>query len=714
MSPEGEELHAEDNLYFHNTQMQSIHEETLAEESHAQAIQRSISRLSSFKHEDTDSESPIPVQKVIRQIKKTNTNTNTTKTKKRKLKVSKPRKNMSLSESVRQMYGSRKNGEQQGSIDGFLMSRFGDVDGCNESDRSSKLISQGEWESLSKFHEESNEKDKLLRKKIQRYYSEPQEELGEGCGMLSQASADPETKMTKEELESLYDLDSSTVFNQTTISAIGDMLEPTQVSEPCVVILSQTKVQSEALTQEDGADASVQEIKSSVPTQELFSTPEFVPAPLEQPVNKEMCSDQLIVVLEENVQSTQADDSDIVELILDSDPEPEEVSTKVQVLRSIYDSSGPVNDKQPSVASETVESDSTPIVSPVKTLQGTRMHVVQVASSNPLSPIKIVEENTEQQEEVFTDVESIYSTARTSFGTPKHTSPVILLELSDTDCGDNDNDVEPLSSMPMVKTVPKKRMRTTVLQVSAALKVQNYTDEKNNIKLRKIGDDIPVEVPTKDVEYEEIPDSQELVGGEGDNSVSIIEITREVHNNDYTGDESTDLFQVGLNKQDTCEDTSSPVVQIGGVENDILDSSLIEPVPEPESVPVPEEVQEQPQPTAIDKHTATQLREKFQLWGLKPVRGKEKMVEILQGISNFILPEHELLAVADKQELQSCIFRKLDAVIREGRAMYDRILSFEPIRLEELQLMLQSQDHYLELDVLRLYCDSSGITTTNA
>ena len=61
--------------------MQSIHEETLAEESHAQAIQRSISRLSSFKHEDTDSESPIPVQKVIRHIKKTNTNTNTTKTK---------------------------------------------------------------------------------------------------------------------------------------------------------------------------------------------------------------------------------------------------------------------------------------------------------------------------------------------------------------------------------------------------------------------------------------------------------------------------------------------------------------------------------------------------------------------------------------------------------------------------------------------------------
>lgn len=81
----GDNQRLHNDLYFHSTQMQSIHEETLAEESHADVTRKSISRLSSFKHEDTNTESVVSIQKPIRKITTNNTS-------KRKLKAAKPRR----------------------------------------------------------------------------------------------------------------------------------------------------------------------------------------------------------------------------------------------------------------------------------------------------------------------------------------------------------------------------------------------------------------------------------------------------------------------------------------------------------------------------------------------------------------------------------------------------------------------------------------------
>ncbi|RCK58879.1 Structure-specific endonuclease subunit SLX4 2 [Candida viswanathii] len=607
--------------------MQSIHEETIAQESHEKAIRRSISLLSSFKHEAAELGSAAtepPAPKVVRQI--------TTKSNRRKLTGKEEGK--SVGETRRPA-----SAKLQGCIDGFLRNDFGHLDG--ENGRSSKLLSHAEWEAFAEGYEKTCVRDKSMRKSIQRYYRGHEEERKNTCWWwcFEQAMSGPDEKMTKEELKSMYDLDSSFLISGSTITTDEDR---DAEEGPFTVVLSQTKSQpvEEELNLYAHAD-SIQEIQ---PTQELFNTPAYDPQDTE---NK---SDPLIIVLEEKVVSTQPDPEE-AEIILDSEPEPEVVSSKVQVLRSMNEST-PAKPKQPSVEVEEVVSDSTPIASPVKA-QLPRKNVVQVPSSEPASPIKQHLPPANGEEEVFTGIESIYSTARTSFDTPKHASPVILLSLE----SDTDEDEELVSSMPAVKPTPKKRMRSTVLEISAALRVQNYTDERNNIKLRKIGKGTPKKVAEND-DDEVIPDSQEV----DDNSVSIVEITRKVPAVDYSGDESTDLFQ----------------------------------------------------PDELSKLTATQLREKFKLWELKPVQGKLKMVDILHGISNFILPEQLLLVLTDKQQLQRCIFSKLNNVIRDDPFWYDRVLSFEPIRLEDLQAFLHAQCHSLELDVLRAYCDSTGITTTNA
>ena len=87
--------------------------------------------------------------------------------------------------------------------------------------------------------------------------------------------------------------------------------------------------------------------------------------------------------------------------------------------------------------------------------------------------------------------------------------------------------------MPYKKPHSTKRLRTTTLEISAALRVKNYTDPKNNITVKKLGEEIKREFIDLD---NEIPDSESL---DDDTGFSIIEITRQVEeckepaNDDY-------------------------------------------------------------------------------------------------------------------------------------------------------------------------------------
>ena len=107
-------------LYFHSTQMQSIHESLQQEENQRLYLQTSIKKLESFKHVNNDSSNNSNSGAVsVVQIKKK------AATKKRKLMARKPnvKKPKSLSEAVRQAFEKDKFAyftNNQAKIDDFL------------------------------------------------------------------------------------------------------------------------------------------------------------------------------------------------------------------------------------------------------------------------------------------------------------------------------------------------------------------------------------------------------------------------------------------------------------------------------------------------------------------------------------------------------------------------------------------------------------------
>lgn len=100
------------------------------------------------------------------------------------------------------------------------------------------------------------------------------------------------------------------------------------------------------------------------------------------------------------------------------------------------------------------------------------------------SPIKLVLESPLKKHIniEFSDSESIYSTAVSQFGTPKQTTsflPEVLTQKVGSPPLDACSDSEPtgvVSSMPYKKPHSTKRLRTTTLEISAALRVKNYTE----------------------------------------------------------------------------------------------------------------------------------------------------------------------------------------------------------------------------------------------
>ena len=378
--------------------------------------------------------------------------------------------------------------------------------------------------------------------------------------------------------------------------------------------------------------------------EEIFSTPSYVPSnQLNADQDRSDESESSIIMLADNIVSTQPD---IVESILDSESEIEIIERpRLQVLRSVYENGTSTNQTRQELTmpkclennkiseneeyeSEVVESDSTPIITPVVTptkkshIFPTNEPAIPIAlrsTPNKIknnvdrifgspSPIKLVLESPlkKQINIEFSDSESIYSTAVSQFGTPKQTTsflPEVLTQKVGSPPLDACSDSGPtgvVSSMPYKKPHSTKRLRTTTLEISAALRVKNYTDPKNNITVKKLGEEIKREFIDLD---NEIPDSESL---DDDTGFSIIEITRQAEEckepaNDDSEEQSTDLFQIGLkNKQETGNTShmqvpSSPELQFENAGNTFLNSSLVE-------------------EDEFTKLKATELRERFKDW----------------------------------------------------------------------------------------------------
>ncbi|CAH2355404.1 structure-specific endonuclease subunit Slx4p [[Candida] railenensis] len=243
--------------------------------------------------------------------------------------------------------------------------------------------------------------------------------------------------------------------------------------------------------------------------------------------------------------------------------------------------------------------------------------------------------------------------------------------------------------------IPKKRYHTSIVEISGEIElIEDIPENSDNVKIRKIGTRIEPPIDSED----EIADSEEE--SKPNTSISIIEISREIINNEDLQKGNTSIMQV----------PSSPRNQFGAIlDSDFLKSDehevkeAREGRTEAEAEAVKEEID------TFSKMTATQLKESFIKLGLKPVKGKAKMVQVLNELSQHVdLSQKEV----DGEDFQKNINNKINDRIQGNGYWYEKVLSFEPIILSDLQNWLEVDEGIsLDTDILERYCDIMGITT---
>lgn len=150
----------------------------------------------------------------------------------------------------------------------------------------------------------------------------------------------------------------------------------------------------------------------------------------------------------------------------------------------------------------------------------------------------------EKEVVVFSDEESIYSTARSRLedsGSVRSSVKVYKEVNSDEEDEQEESDKEgnsvPPSSMPSMQPSRKRKLHhTTRYQLESNLKFHEYEDKRNKITLRKLGT-MPVVLDSDN----EVPDSED-----DENNISIIEITREVQEENLDDDADVSVLQVPL------------------------------------------------------------------------------------------------------------------------------------------------------------------------
>lgn len=118
------------------------------------------------------------------------------------------------------------------------------------------------------------------------------------------------------------------------------------------------------------------------------------------------------------------------------------------------------------------------------------------------------------------------------------------------------------------------------------------------------------------------------------------------------------------------------------------------------------------QPNDFAQMTNTQLRLAIDDWGLKPVRGRDKMLQLLASTNKLVQTSQGNQATSGTDR-RAVIYKAITQLIRSNREWYERILSFEPLRLASLRDWLVQAGYQVELYILEEYCDELGICCTN-
>lgn len=228
--------------------------------------------------------------------------------------------------------------------------------------------------------------------------------------------------------------------------------------------------------------------------------------------------------------------------------------------------------------------------------------------------------------------------------------------------------------------IVRKRFKTSRVEVA------------DNFHL-KASDDLKIVSTVDKVNGSEVEDSED-----DDHSVSIIEITHEVNDEE--------LKAVDEEVTGEAEDGPSIIQVPSSPGNENLQEDLTSMQTSIASV-----TQEVP-----SNYTATQMRQALRLLDFPPERSKEGMALLLTRAASIAGTSVLLLLTPDApyEEVKNQIYSAISELVKKDQLWHERVLSYEPIVLEEFKQWLGELDKDLKFDVtfLQQYCDHMGITTT--
>jgi len=350
------------------------------------------------------------------------------------------------------------------------------------------------------------------------------------------------------------------------------------------------------------------------------------------------------------------------------------------INKAIKDQGSPIRIRQsPSavVRGHSTVSNSSPIISPLKP---------------PRSPIRLIpnSSNLSDDELMILSGESVYSTAKSSFRTQFETPEVV-----------------PSLSIGKSNEKPKRKLlNTTRYEIKSDINIKEFYDENTKIRVRNLGS----KVITIDLENE-VSDSED-----DEKSVSIIEITREIEAEGNGSDGNTSVLQVPSSPHSN-RDVLADIITSSDDEptNDNIDMENVKWLRKntTQDVDLVEE---------LNKLSTKQLKQKFIEWQLKPVRSRARMIEVLLGIAKLIADSNDIQGsqfsitmifqqCQETEQVTNRIQERLNDLIRQESSWYEKIISYEPIRVIDLQQWFESVGYAIELEILKRYCDDQGIAT---
>lgn len=332
-------------------------------------------------------------------------------------------------------------------------------------------------------------------------------------------------------------------------------------------------------------------------------------------------------------------------------------------------------------------------------------------------------ENDDLQENSSSSDEADYSTAR----------PYINEETENVDKLRNDEGLLlPSKHLHASKKNPRRKVyKTSTVEVRGNFTFDASLLEDPKVQVRMVGPKVI-----------NLDSDEEVKDSEDDQDISIVEITRELDDTEQLIDAGKDGFKEpelqvpsspdagnGILRMLPSEDSFDTVYSFGTkVDSQAKESAGLKVSSDGDE---PEEENETPEGNEAvldqerdihekDKHSETtpgdvdftnltvpQLRKQLKEWGLKPVSGKLRMIQVLQNASKLMKHSQQSSQLASTR-----MFNGLTTIIRQNDYWFSRVASFEPILLEELQLWLAEQGMALEIFTLVKYCDKMGISTT--